>query len=170
MQQMLVRYRLPVSYSTEIGRFITRWAHLEWTLSETLYMLMGLNPKLGRIAVREPSIDAHLTMMQSIANLRGIAVSVNWGKLKTIMKNMESFRNKIAHGIWLKDPSSKWPTIRLVKGTYIPKQGAKPVDARISPASLPVPFSELKNAVRGIDHANQMATAIKREVEAQVSP
>ena len=93
---MPVRYRLPRSYSTEIGRFITRWAYLEWVLSETLYMLIGTSPKIGRLAVREPKIGDHLTIMEKTAALRGITISVNWKKIRTIMQTMESFRNKLA--------------------------------------------------------------------------
>ncbi len=170
METMPVRYRLPVSYSTEIGRFITRWAHLEWVLDETLYMMIGTSPKIGRLAVRDAKIGEHLTIMEKTARLRGITVSVDWKKLRDIMQRMESFRNKLAHGIWINDPSSQWPALRQVKGSYTPKRGAPSVDARISPASLPVPFGELKNAVRGVDRANQTAIEIRQEVEAQVPP
>ena len=170
MQQMPVRYRLPVSYSTEIGRIITRWSHLEWMFSETLYILVGTSPKIGRLAVREPRVEEYLTIMEKTARLQGITVSVNWKKLRTIAKKMESFRNRLAHGIWIKDPSSNWPALRQVKGAYAPKRGAQSVDARISPASMPVPFDELKNVVRAVDRINQIALDIKSEVEAQVTP
>lgn len=169
MQQMPARYRLPVSYSTEIGRIITRWAHLEWVLSETLYMLIATCPKIGRLAVREPRIGEYLTIMEKTARLQGVTISVDWKKFKTIMQTMESFRNKLAHGVWIKDPSSDWPALRQVKGSYTLKHGAESVDARIKPASLPVPLRELRNAVRGIDRANQIAVEIKQEVEAQVA-
>ena len=169
MQQMPVRYRLPVSYSAEIGRVITRWAHLEWVLSETLYMLIATSPKIGRLAVRETRIGEYLTIIEKTARLQGITVSVDWKKFRTIMQTMESFRNKLAHGIWVKDPTSKWPAIRQVKGSYTLKHGAESVDARIKPASVPVPLGELRNAVKGIDRANQIAIEIRQEVETQVA-
>ena len=170
MKQMPVRYRLPISHSTEIGRIITRWAHLEWVLSETLYRLIATSPKIGRLAVRETRIVEYLTIMEKTARLQGVTVSVDWKKFRIILQTMESFRNKLAHGVWIRDPSSNWPALRQVKGTYTLKHGARSVDARISPASLPVPFSELKNAVKGLDRANQIALDIKKEVEAQVTP
>ncbi len=170
MRIVPVRYRLPVSYSTEIGRFITRWAHLEWVLDETLYMMIGTSPKIGRLAVMDAKIGEHLSIMEKTARLQGITVSVNWKNLRAIMQTMESFRNKLAHGIWINDPSSKWPAFRQVKGSYTSKQGAKSVDARIKPASMPVPLGELRNAVKGIDRANQIVLAIRKEVEAQTLP
>ena len=170
MQQVPVRYRLPVSYSTEIGRIITRWAHLDWVLSETLYLLIPTSSEIGRLAVRQAGIGEYLTIIEKTARLQGVTVNVNWKKFRTIMQTTEAFRNKLAHGVWIKDPSSNWPALRQVKGTYVLKHGAESIDARISPASLPVPFGELKNVVKGIDRANQIALDIKREVEAQVTP
>lgn len=167
---MRVRYRLPTSYNIEIGRFITRWAYLEWMVSEILYSLMGVDPKIGRLAVREPPIEARLTLVQKTAGLQKVAVSVNWKKLKSTLQEMADFRNKLAHGIWLDDPNTPHPAVRQVTGSYTPKQGGKSYDAKIHPASLPVPLYELRNAVAGIDHANRMVHAIKKQIEAQLPP
>ena len=49
-----VRDKLPISHTTEIGRIITRWAFLEWLLRQIAYLLLDLNPKAGRLAVRDP--------------------------------------------------------------------------------------------------------------------
>ncbi len=170
MRIVPVRYRLPVSYSTEIGRFITRWAYLEWLLKETAYTLLKMNPKIGRIALQEPRVHDYLTMLEDLAQLRGVTVSFSWSKLRQAVKPLEAFRNKLVHGVWVKEPSSKYPALRQVKGSYVPKPGAKSVDARIKPAAMPVPLGELKNAVAGINRANQIMHEIKDEIEAQLTP
>ena len=57
-----VRRKLPVAYSTEIGRIITRWAWLEWELKRVAYTILEIGPKEGRLSVREPRAHDYLTM------------------------------------------------------------------------------------------------------------
>ncbi len=165
MKTVPVRYRLPVAYNTEIGRFVTRWAHLEWLLKETAYTLLQIDPKIGRLSVQEPGVSSYLTMLEDIARLKGVPVSINWAKLRSILQDMESFRNKLVHGIWVKDPSTKTPVLQQVKGSYKPEPGKKSVNAKIKPKGIRVSLKELKNAIKGIDRANQIIHEMKDEIE-----
>lgn len=66
----LVRYRLPTKYSTAIGRMITRFAALESALRNLIYALLELDPKMGRVAVRNPRIEESFTMIRDLMGLR----------------------------------------------------------------------------------------------------
>ncbi len=167
---MVVRYRLPVSYSTEIGRFISRWAHLEWIMQETAYTMLKMSPKIGRIALREPRVNDYLTMLEDLTKICGITISWDWQKLRNAARPMEKFRNQLAHGVWLHDPNSKYPTLRQARGRYPSRPGAKTENAKINPASMPVPLRELKNAIAGVDRFNSIILEIKSEIAAQLEP
>ena len=67
-----VRPNLPVAYSTEIGRIITRWARLEWELKRIAYTILQIGPKEGRLSVREPRAHEHLTMIEDLMRVRGL--------------------------------------------------------------------------------------------------
>lgn len=166
MKTVPVRYRLPVAYTTEIGRFVTRWAYLEWLLKETAYVLLQMDPKIGRLSVQELGVGSYLTMLEDIAVLKDIQVSIKWKELRKILQEMESFRNKIVHGIWVKDSSTKTPVLQQVKGSYKPEPGKKSVNAKIKPRGIKVSLKELKNAIKGIDRANQIIHEMKDEIEA----
>jgi len=169
MKTVPVRYRLPVSYSTQIGHFITRWAYLEWSLKETAYTLIQIDPKIGRLAIQESGIGSYLTMLEDITRLKGVQVSINWTKLRSILQKIESFRNKLVHGIWLKVPSTKTPVLRQVKGSYNPEPGKPSVNAGIKPRGIKVSLEELKKAIAGIDRANDIIHEMKDEIETQRS-
>ena len=102
-----VRRRLPVKYSTEIGRIITRFAFLESQLRAMTYKLLMVNDKQGRLAVRAPRVVDHITMIQDLAALAKLELKVDWKKLKAFCREAESFRNRLAHGIWLKHSGVK---------------------------------------------------------------
>lgn len=167
MKTVPVRYRLPVSYSTQIGRFITRWAYFEWLLKETSYSLLQIDPKIGRLAIKETGVVSYLTMLEDIARLKGIQVSIKWTKLRSILQEIESFRNKLVHGIWLQDPSTKTPVLQQVQGSYKAEPGKKPVKAKIKPLGVRVSLKQLKNAIAGIDYANNIIHEMKDEIEVQ---
>lgn len=167
MKTVPVRYRLPVSYSTQIGRFITRWAYFEWLLKETAYSLLQIDPKIGRLTIKETGVVSYLTMLEDIARLKGVQVSVNWTKLRSILQEIESFRNKLVHGIWLRDPSTKTPVLQQVQGSYKAESGKKPVKAKIKPLGVKVSLKQLKIAIAGIDRANNIIHDMKHKIERQ---
>ena len=137
-----VRYRLPVSYSTEIGRIITRWAFLEFRLKETAYMLLGVDPKVGRIAIREPRITDYIDMIQDLMHLKSITATADLKKLRKSLEKIQSFRDKLAHGIWMKHDTTKLPVLQVVKGSYISNPEGKKTKAKIDPLAAIV---HLKN-------------------------
>ena len=165
-----VRYRLPVAYSTDIGRFITRWAYLEWLLKEVAYAMLTVDPKIGRLTIRETRVIDYLTMLEDVSALKRIKVSVDWKKLKNVLKDMETFRDKLAHGIWLQYDNTDVPVLRETSGKTVLKPGGVAVKSRILPRGRRVSKQSLKDAVRGLDHAVGLIIEIKKEVEASTQP
>ena len=162
-----VRKKLPVPYNTEIGRIITRWALAEFALRQVAYLLLGLGPKEGRIAVREPRVDDYLTMILDLMLVYKIKSSVKTTKLRNLLRECESIRDKLAHGIWLKHEGSKVPVIQEVKGKYPPSPGAKSVKARIDPRATVVPIETLRQCTKNIEHCIAQIYKLKHGITLQ---
>ena len=146
-----VRLRLPVSYSTEIGRIITRWAILEWRLRETAYLLLDLDPKLGRLAVREPRVTDYVTMIEDICRVTDIPVTTNFKDTRKLLTEYKGYRDAIAHGIWLKHSETKAPTLQVIAGSYPVETGGGKVKARIHPQAVAMDLPTLKQIRKAIE-------------------
>lgn len=164
-----VRYRLPVSYCTEIGRIITRWAYLEALLTSIAYVILDISQKHGRIAVREPRAVDSLTMIQDLMYLESLKTTVDLKALRTTLGEAEAFRDRLAHGVWVKHSNSKLPVLQIVKGSYPPNPGARSIKARIEPRGLEVDLQHLRKAERVISSAVTTLHQLRRELEAQCS-
>ena len=162
-----LRYRLPVSYSTEIGRIMTRWAFIEWQLEQITYRIVGVGQKIGRLTIREPRVDAHVTMIADVMELRKITVSTNLTKLSDGLVQLKSFRDAIAHGIWMKHPSTKLPVLQYTKGKW--SIAAMPNTKRVvKPQGVPVTIKKLREFVRSFDRAAHTLSKLEKEIAAQL--
>jgi hypothetical protein len=168
MPEYPVRYRLPISYSTEIGRIITRWAFLEYRLKETAYMLLDIDPKIGRIAVREPRTYEYVDMIQDLMSLRSLTTTVDLKKLRKTIEDIQSFRDKLAHGIWAKHDATNLPVLQITKGSYTLTPGEQKTKARIDPFALVVQFKDLRAARRNIERTTITINQWKRDLSAQL--
>ncbi|MGB8274368.1 MAG: hypothetical protein WCF16_03750 [Alphaproteobacteria bacterium] len=164
------RYRLPVEYSTEIGRLITRWAFLEWRMRELTYLVLRLSPKEGRVAVRDPRATGQLTMLEDLLDLRSLKTSISLKAFHTPFEKLQELRDAIGHGIWMNHPGSKVPVLQWLKGSYPELPGGKSVKARIYPGSMRVSLNDLRLAINAIGQHIADLEKIRDEIEAQVSP
>lgn len=158
-----IRRKLPASYSTEIGRIITRFSYAEHLLRRTTYRLLRLNPKQGRLAVREPRVEEHLTLIHDLAALEGLHLETDWKELKRVTKELEVLRDRLAHGIWIKHPGTKTPVLQVLSGSNINTQQLhrKP---RIDPIAVPLTLAELRRATKAIDTTIDYLSALNRKV------
>ena len=160
-------YRLPTSYSTAIGRYITRFAALESALRHLIYVLLEVDRKMGRVAVRNPRIEDSLTMIRDLVALRSFQTTLDLNLLAKECKKLEKFRDKLAHGVWAKHPKSQLPVLQVTAGTYSEKPGGKSVKARIQPMALGVTVQNIRDHIRGVDFAFKAVMELAHELSAQ---
>ena len=89
MPKHKVRKRLPVAYSTEIGRIISHWAYLEWRLKNVTFALLDVGPKVGRLAIREPRASDYIGMFIDLMAVKGIEVSTDLKALKKLLAGLK---------------------------------------------------------------------------------
>lgn len=170
MSEHPTRYRLPVHYSTQIGRIITRWAYLEWQLQETVYLLLSVSPKQGRIAVREPRIADYPKMLKDLAHLKSITISEDMKTFGKLLKETESYRNRLAHGVWLEHSATKTPVLRDLSGAYVRTAGNRTAHPRIKPLAVQVRKEHLKDILTAINSLNGRVQHIQAEIQEQLQP
>jgi hypothetical protein len=167
MESYPVIRRLPTRYNTAIGRLIVRFSIVEMGLRQFIYALLELDNKLGRVAVKNPRVRDSFTMIEDIMALRSFTTKINIKTLAKECAKIEAFRDKIAHGVWVKHPKSDTPVLQVTAGSYPETQGGKSVKARIKPQALRVTPADFKNYTRGADIAIKTIKQLAREVGAQ---
>ena len=168
MAEYPVRRRIPTAHSIQIGRIITRWAVLEWRLRNTIYALLGIGPKEGRITVREQRAENYITTIKDLMKIKRISIQFDLIKYIKFLKILREHRNNLAHGIWLKHPDFEEPVLQLIKGKWNPdpsnpktktKRVIDPEGALIRPQELRQ-FSQLID--KAIDAAAQLEDQVTR--------
>lgn len=142
-----------------------RWAYLEWQMKQISYLLLGINRKAARIAVREPRASDYVTMIQDLAELKEMPLRVQWRALKNHIDELLNHRDRLAHGVWVKHPDHKMPCLLLTKGKWQPDSGGPAYKARINPVAVPVTVEDLRSIVTAIDsladHLRKIEDAVR---------
>lgn len=158
-----VRRRLPRNYSTEIGRVIARWALFESRLRALAYLLLDVSPERGRVAVRGGRVADYLTMLEDLMQLRGVAVTVRTKALKRPLTEVETFRDKLAHGVWLRHPRTRTPVLQVTKGDLPDPAALRGAQGQPTAVTL----GDLRRYVRTIDAAIRIADRLRAELMRQ---
>ncbi len=161
--------RLPVIYCTEIGRIIHKFAFCEMMLRTITYNLMQVGKKIGRVAVRQPRVVDHITMIQDLEHLKSIDLKIDWKKLKEALKECESYRDRLSHGVWLDHPDSTTPVLQDFSYAYV--SGPRgPRKARINPLAIAVQVKQLRNISANLDDLGNILLTIEERAAALSSP
>ncbi len=165
-----VRTRLPARYNTAIGRLVSRFAVVEGRLRHVIYSRLEVNPKFGRVAVKNPRIRDSFTMIEDLMALREFTTTVRLkgeGALIPALEELERFRDKISHGVWVKHGATRDPVLQVTAGSYTEAPGAGPVKARINPQAVTVPMETFAQFDRIITQALKQIVKLARELGRQ---
>lgn len=159
-----VRYRLPATYCTEIGRIVTRFAVVESMIRTCSYALLNVSPKQGRVAVRLGRVEDSLTALEDLVVLAGISVPTNIGALKAPLKKLEGWRDKLSHGVWVKHVQTSEPVLQITAGTYQDAETNSKAKARLEPRAAHVPLMTLRNWASHLSDAKNVIDKLRREI------
>lgn len=161
--------KLPATYCTEIGRIIHKFAFCEMVLRTIAYNLMQIGPRVGRIAVRQPRVVDHITMLQDLEHLMSVDLKVDWKKLKEVLKEVESYRDRLTHGVWLEHPGSPSPVLQDFSYAYVRGQRG-PRKARIDPIAVAVRIDQLRNISANLDDLGDNLVRLEKRAGALAQP
>ena len=167
MKSYPVRKRLPTNYYTHIGRLISRWAYIEWRLRRITYSLLQLDQKRGRVAIRDPRVEDHITMIEDLIYLEGLDVQIRIGQWKQPLKELEGWRDKLSHGIWVSRPETRAPVLQNTKGVLPNEAHPHARKARINPQGVIVEIANFKNWEQTLTRAGEALDQLSRQIDAQ---
>jgi len=147
---------------------VARLAVIEGRLRNIVYALLEIPSEYGRIAVRSPRVEDAFGMIQDLMKLRGFTTTVQLkgqNGLVPACNELERFRDKVAHGIWVFHGNSPTPILQVTAGSYS-LHGEKH-NARIAPQALAVKLKDFQGfaklaaeALKGVD---QMSKELKSQ-------
>ncbi|MBI4185417.1 MAG: hypothetical protein HY521_15605 [Proteobacteria bacterium] len=126
MKKFPVVTDLPADMMQAIGRVIVEYALLELQLSRIIYDLLGVDQKVGRIAVREPRVKDRLEIIFDLINQKRLALTDH--EMKLLRKTSEACligRDQLAHGTWVRNPETGTLLLRSTKGQWQPVKGQR---------------------------------------------
>jgi hypothetical protein len=153
---------LPEEYNAAIGRIVSRQAILEDNLHKLIWALLEVEPSYGRLAVPCPRAADAVTRIADLMQLRGLHTKINMKSLQSSCRQLEEFRDKLAHGVWAKHPESDNPILQITAGKN--RDGTK---ARISPYGGNAKLETLKSYEDGINQTIDTIRELSDELGAQ---
>jgi len=115
-------YKLPATYTREIGRVVVRWAYFEHHVQSMIWALAfdcdEASGALGRLAVIEQKFPDRFKLLADLAKVRG------WKFDPTLLKSLANRSEKLAeernlliHGCWTRHAKHRW-MIRQTRGAW----------------------------------------------------
>tara|TARA_R110002012_G_scaffold60610_2_gene158623 strand:- start:246 stop:809 length:564 start_codon:yes stop_codon:yes gene_type:complete len=148
-----------------IGQVIVHFSFLEWSVSELLYALMDVHPKIGRIAVASPRLDSRFDRIRDLIDLHRIDLGkADLKPLRKMISDLTNYRDGLAHGIWLIGDDGQ-PHLRVTSG----KQPDTGRQKRIHPTAEPVDKDTFRHLTMAISEATETIQALHLRIEEQLS-
>jgi hypothetical protein len=128
---------LPEPYATLTGQIVATWSRVEWLVKASSYPLLGLNSNEGRIAVRDPRLEDHITMLQQLLSLRGLTIKAELPIIQRELRDFSGERDLLVHGVWFHDENNTL-YIQDITGTWRPDLKSDKVSRRIKPEGVTI--------------------------------
>jgi hypothetical protein len=132
---------------------------------------MQISPKQGRVAVRLGRIEDSLTAIQDLVHLSPIQVpeDVNIAGLKKPMKELEGWRDRLAHGVWVKHNNSAVPVLQVTSGSYQDYETNQKTKARIDPVAFGIDLTDLRKIAAKIEKGTRVIDTLGRAIDREFS-
>jgi hypothetical protein len=149
---------IPDDYAKGIGRVLVQWSYVEWKLRQVSYRLLGLDPKRGRVAVRDPRGEEFMTMFEQLARLAKIELDKK--RLRDLGNDLrlaKTERDLVAHSIWLREEPEKYLVLRI-GGNWDPNEHGTRISKRELPEGVEV-------TLEGLDKIREFIAVIAEDVD-----
>lgn len=166
------RTDLPASMLRDIGRLIVLYAHAEQYLQGIIYMLVGVDAGIGRLAVREPGrlTDRLDFLLDLMAAKKLQPPDVDYKLLRKAIEGAMDMRNLCAHSTWIWSPEHKAYAVLVTRGQWadVPKSEMARRSKRLFPEGALVRASSLKVYLAGMQEIADDFRHIQASLEAQL--
>jgi len=136
---------LPPEFLSLVGEIVVAWAIQELALRRTVFAMLDLSEAKGRIAVRTPRAKEMVEMIADIALTENFTIDLSG---LSLLDELETRRNKVAHGIWFDAGNGKF-LLQDLHGRMTVEKGFK-LSKRIAPAGVPITVTSLTDLLGAI--------------------
>jgi len=100
-REKVVHYDLPAPMCRDIGRLMVRFAYVENYLQGIVYLLVGCDQGIGRLAIREPRATDRLELILDLIAAKNLTQpDIDFKTLRKALTDAEKMRNLCAHSAW----------------------------------------------------------------------
>jgi len=103
---------------------------MESALRNALCEAIGIEREIGRIVFGTPRVEEFLTRIKQVAETREYDIKFDFKGVSREALKIEKFRDKVAHGVWVKHKRSKLPVLQVTSGNYQVPQRLRCIHAR----------------------------------------
>lgn len=168
MQTFPVLIDLPKDYLIAIGRIVVTWSLIERQLANIVYMLLRVDKKRGRLAIRSPRAFEYITMIEQLSELDTIAVNrQDLSALKALLEKVQKYRDLAIHGAWLRGADDH-VYVQDISGNWRPGKAKTKVPRRVKPEAVEVSAEDLAGFADKMRTAALLIDRVHQETEAQL--
>ncbi|MBW8328060.1 MAG: hypothetical protein K0M48_02545 [Thiobacillus sp.] len=161
--------RLPDEHLALIGEAITAWAVQEHELRLTVFVLLRLDPKRGRVAVRSTRSKDTVEMIADLMSLSGLtSKTTNLRELVNVLDKIENRRNTLAHNIWMKNDQDVL-FVQSLAGVWPEKTAHGKLKRRVQPAGIPIPLESLRDLISALRQTIHQTRVLRDEIETELN-
>jgi hypothetical protein len=147
---------LPASKAASIGRTLTRFSYLEWRMAKTIYSLLGIGIKQGRVAVRLGQLKPAAQTAEGLLEAVRIRTNYNFKALGKKLDAAERARNVLAHSLFL-EGKAREIHVQVVRGSWELPQDVEGIRRAVDPQSVLVDRKFLAEQRRLVETAIRAA-------------
>jgi hypothetical protein len=161
--------RLPNEHLVLIGEAITAWALQEHELRLTVFALLYLDPKRGRVAVRSTRSKDTVEMIGDLMSLSDLtSKTTNLREFGKLLDEIENRRNALAHNIWMRDDQDVL-LVQSLAGVWPEKTTHGKLKRRVQPAGIPIPLESLRDLISALRQMIHQTRILRGEIEASLN-
>jgi hypothetical protein len=165
-------FDLPAAMSRDIGRLIIRYAYLEQYLQNVIYMVLGVEAGIGRLAVREPGrLTDKLDLLRDLIAAKKLdEPDVDFKELRDAIEDAMDFRNLCAHSTWTWADNMEGWAVFVSRGQWTerPKTDRAARSKRLYPEGQVVRSNTLRSYVVGLAAIEKLFRGLQADLERQI--
>ena len=168
--ELTTEYVLPAAYSRAIGRVVVHWSYLEYCIQRIVWILVGIDDVMGRVAVREPRAEDRVVMIRDLASLRSVKIdNAELDAFESSVRFLSAARDLMVHGIWAPCPDGTWRVLNFRGQHSKDTKGPPHRSRRMAPGTKIFTFEAFETQLAAIKKLIDYATRFERTIVEQIS-
>ena len=164
------RYDLPNHITTRIGRISVRFSYLEYQLTQSVWLLVGVDYQLGRLVIRDQRPNDRVGLIETLANLKKVKLpsTKDIKDLRRVLAEITEHRNLLVHGLWAQHNDGTW-TVQDTSGSRNDQKLSPSKRKRVVlPEASGINFEFLDSLIKELDTAIGKASDLLSIIRSQV--